>query len=172
LIAAMTSRSRVNTRGAGLAIDTVGVDDRRVDRRALDDRALGREVAARERHRAGEAARAGALGIHHDVVGIHAVGRAEPLAQHRASLRLLPPVEHAAQALAAHGERLEVEETETAEVEHDLRHAAGEERAHGRMRPVGQRVDEAGHLPVHADPVVDGGPPQAGRVGDGRQVQQ
>jgi len=46
--------------------------------------------------------------------------------------------------------------------------------AHGRVpdRPVGQGIDEPWHPAVDGHPVLDGGPPQPGVVGDGGDVQQ
>src|SRR5262249_32831964 len=55
---------------AGLAVDAVGVDDRWIDGGALDDRAFRGQIAARKRDRARQAALAGALRTHDNVIGV------------------------------------------------------------------------------------------------------
>ena len=167
LIAAIASLSRVKTRaGPSLAVDAVGVDDGRVDRRALDDRAFGREVAARERDGAGQAALAGTARAHDDVVGVDAVLLEEAVAKPRA-----PAARFAtSRARAPSGSPVAVsadlvEQAEGPEVEHDLGHAAGEEGADRRVivGAVGQDADQARDPDVDRVPVVDRGPRQTRR---------
>ena len=167
--------AREDTRRAGLAIDAVGIDHARIDRRALDDRAFRRQVAARKRDRAGQAALGGQFGRHDDVVGIDAVALAQHVAQ---ALAPLASVSHQSSTRAerapADGHAVEIEQIQLAQMQHDLGHAAGQEHAHRRMsdRAVGQRIDQARHAAIDVDPVLDGRPPQAGGIGDGRNVQQ
>ena len=76
--------------------------------------------------------------------------------------------------LAGDGQHVEVEQAQLAQVQHDLRHAAGQEDAHRRMvhRPVGQHRDEPRHAAIDLAPVVDRRPRQPGGEGDRRNVQQ
>src|ERR1035441_6274678 len=62
-----------DARGAGLAVDAGGRDDGGIDSRALDDGAAGDEVAGGEGDGGGEAARAGTVWVHDDVIGIDAI---------------------------------------------------------------------------------------------------
>src|SRR5260370_21438969 len=79
-----------------LAVDSIGVHDRRVDGRALDDRTLRGKVAARERYRRGQAALLRLLGLHADGLGINAVALGEQPPQPLPLDTPLPPVEHIA----------------------------------------------------------------------------
>ena len=129
---------------AGLAIDAVGIDDGGVDGGALDDGPLRGDVAAREGHGGSQPTRSGQFGGHDDRVGIDAILLAEDFAKSFAARRLLPPVEDFIDGEAGDGPARGVEQPHAAEVEHNLRHAAGEEDAHGHMphRAVRQRIDE------------------------------
>jgi hypothetical protein len=101
--------------------------------------------------------RARPLGRHDHLVGIDAIACREQIAQLCAPLRALPPVQHCAQALAGHRQRLFVQHAQPAQMQHDLRHAAGQEDPHGRMiaRPVGQHIDQPRHAPVDRDPFFE-----------------
>ena len=125
--------------------------------------------------RTGQAALAGTCRGHDHVIRIDAVAWHQPLAQPSAGGRCLPPGEHSPSVLPVDGQHFEVEQAQPAQLQHDFRHAAGQEDAHGRMadRAVGQRIDESRHLRrLTCVPIVDRGPSQAGSVGDGRHVQQ
>ncbi len=161
-------------RPSQLAVDAIGVDDARVDRGALDHRPFGRQVAAREGDRTGQAPRARLRGAHDYLVGGHTVAGGQQVAQARAPLRALPPIQHHAQPLAGRRQHVFVHQAQLAQMEHDLGHAAGQEDPHRRViaRPVGQHIHQARHAPVDRDPIVDGWARQAGRVGDRRDVEQ
>ena len=117
--------------------------------------------------------RRAASGAQDHVVGVDAVRLAQALAQPPPALGALPPFERRAQRLAGGGARGEVEQTELAQMQHHLRHAAGQEDAHRRMRAVGQGVHDARDAGVARPSTRPGvGDGQAGGVGDGGQVQQ
>ena len=61
-----------------------------------------------------------------------------------------------------------------AQVQHNLRHAAGKEHLHGGKvaRSVGQRVHKARHQAVDFSPVGNRGAIDTGHVSDGGNVQQ
>ena len=105
------------------------------------------------------------LGAHDDVVGIDAVALAQ---QARAARRrrsdLLHQSSDAAERFAGHGQAGQIEQAESAQVQHHLGHAAGQEDAHRRMadRAVGQRIDQARHPAVDGGPVLDRRPAQPG----------
>ena len=161
-------------RPAGVAVNAIFTDDRRVDRRGLDHRAFRRDVARREADRRGQPFRFCLLRRQDHVIRIHAVLLAQALAEARPALGRLPPVEVLAHRLAGHGHGVQVQKAKIAQVEHHLRHAAREERAHGRVivRAVGQHADQARHPAVDARPVLYVRDRAARRVGDGRDVQQ
>src|SRR5207247_11048892 len=110
----------------------------------LAARALGSEVAADEAPRTREAAIASRFRRHDDVVRVDAVGLAEALAKPAAARGALPPPECVAERLPGRGPGREVEQPEVPQVQEYLRDAPGQEDAHGRVRAVGERVDEAG----------------------------
>ena len=151
----------------------VGPDQLRRDSGALHQRALGREVAAQKGHGARQATGAGLVGRHDDLPRIDVVEVEKLFAQAGAALALLPPGEVLAERATSDRAGVEFEQTEVAQVQHRLRYTAGEVDLHrGEVtRAVGKRVDETRNLAVEAGPVLHGRTPQAGRVGDGRDVQ-
>ncbi len=98
----------------------------------------------------------------------------QQFAEARAALGLRPPVEVLSERVARRRERVEFEQAEFAQVQHHLRHAAGEEHPHRRVvhRAVRQRVHQPRHAAVVERPVVDGRPLDAGVERDRRRVQQ
>ena len=159
---------------AGVAVHAIVIHHRRIDRRGLDHRPFRRDVARREADRRGEPFRFCLLRRQDHVIRIHAVLLAQALTEARPALGRLPPVEVLADRLPGHGHGIQVQQTELAQVEHHLRHAAREERAHGRVivRAVGQHAHQARYPAVNASPVLNVRNSAARRVGDGRNVQQ
>ena len=100
--------------------------------------------------------------------------REKQRAELRAALAGFPPVQNFVQSRAAGGEDAGVQQAEAAQVQHDFRHAAREEHAHGRVMhgPVRQHAYEARHAAVHGNPILDRRAPQASGVGDGGDVQE
>ena len=113
-------------------------------------------------------------GAHDDVVWIDSVFlSAKPLAQSLSSARCVPTSpEFRASGHAVTVRTDSVEQPESPKVEHHLWHAAGKIGANGRMigRAVGQDADESGNLRLIVVPVIDGGPRQARRECNGRDV--
>ena len=161
-------------RPAGVAVNAIVTHYRRINSRGLDHRTLRRDVARREADRRGQPFRFCLLRRQDHVIRIHAVLCAQALAEARPALGRLPPVEVLTYRLAGHGHGVQVQQPEIAQVEHHLRHAAGQERPYGRMvvRAVGQHAHQARHLTVDARPVFNIRNSAARRVGDGRNVQQ
>ena len=161
-------------RRPGLAVDSVVIDHRRVDRGALDDRALGSQVTPREGHRAGESPLPRPGRAHDHVVRIDAVLFGQALAQSLPTLARPPttPRSRSSGSPMTVASR-QVEQAQLAQVEHDLRHTARQERPDGRMieRPIRQDAHQARHPDVDLVPVVDGRPAQAGGERDGRHMQ-
>ena len=158
---------------AGVAVNAIFTDDRRVDRRGLDHRSFRRNVARREADRRGQPFRFCFFRRQDHVIRLHAVLLAQALAEARPALRALPPVEVLAHRLAGDGHGIQVQQAEIAQVEHHLRHAAREERTHGRVivRAVGQHAHQARHPAVDARPVFNVRDRAARRGCDGRNVQ-
>ena len=111
---------------------------------------------------------------HDDRVGIDLVAFLQQCAKPGTAFGLRPPVQDRTQFLARDRQRIEFEQAELAEVEHHLRHAAGEEDADRGVpdRAVGQRVNESRHAAIEEGPVIDGWPLDAGVEGDRGCVQQ
>ena len=161
-------------RPARMTVNAIGTHHRRVNGRGLDHRSFRRDVARREADRRGQPSRFCLLRRQDHVIRIHAVLRLQALAEALTALGRLPPVEVLAHRLAGDCHGVQVQQAEIAQVEHYLRHAAREERAHGRMivRAVGQHAHQSRHLTVNARPVFNVRNSAARRVGDGRNVQQ
>ena len=122
----------------------------------------GEFVFAVEHGRAGDA-HDRLVGAHYNVLwttDLYTERIPGPLAQDPPPLGALPPVEHPPQRLPGGGQAALVEEAQSPEVEHDLRHPAGEEHADGGMadRAVGQNVHQPRHAPVDLRPVRHRGP--------------
>ena len=113
------------------------------------------------------------IGVHDDVIGIDAVAVAEHLTNRDAAFGLLPPVEHGSELLSGHGQCAGIEQAGAAEVQHDFGNASGHEDLHrGEVAgAVGKGVDDTRDFAVNAVPVIDRGAAQAGRVGDGGDVE-
>jgi len=103
--------------------------------------------------------RARLVGRQNHVVGVDAIAGGQHIAQARAPLRAFPPVEHRAQTLAADGKRVFLQQSQSAQVQHHLGHAARQKDAHGRVvaRAIRQHIDQAGHAAVDRYPVFDAG---------------
>ena len=157
-----------------LAINAVGVQHAGINRRAFDYGTFRREIAARKSQRAGQTSSLRLPRRQDDVLGIHSVLFAQNLAEPRAALGCLPPVQDFAQCLAAHGWHIRVQRADSPQMQHHFRHAARQKDAHGGMMPraVRQDIDDARHAAVDGDPVFDRRTRQPGGVGDGRDVQQ
>ena len=114
----------------------------------------------------------GARGRHDDVVGIDAVARLQLATQGLTPVALLPPVEAGVERFAA--DRLDgcIEQAGLAQMQHDLRHSAGQKHLHGGKGAVGQRIDQSRHQAIDRGPVSDGGALEPRRVGDGGNVEQ
>ena len=157
-----------NARRASLAVDTIGVHHRRIDRGALDHRAIGRQVALRKRDGGSQAPPGGRGGVHDDVIRIDSFALLQQAAQPRAPFRPLPPVERLTERCTGGREHVEREQSQAAQMEHDLRHSARQEH-HDRgeiLRPVRQGVHQARDLSIHRRPVVHRGLAQAAGVRD------
>src|SRR5262249_33172671 len=115
--------AREHARTAEQAIDAAGIERGRIDGRALHDRAAGRQVAAHEGDGRAYPRLRCALRREDDLVGVHAVLLAQSFAQSLAALALLPRLEHVSQRRAVSRERVELEQTEPAQMQHDLWHA-------------------------------------------------
>jgi len=112
-----------------------------------------------------------AVGIHDDVLRRDAVGEPQPLAQAVAPLARLPPVQHAAQCLAADRQRRLLEQTEASQVQHHLRHAAGEDARTVGCGPFGNVSTRRGtrrFTAIQSSPSAVAVPPR----GDGGRVQE
>src|SRR5271157_2747043 len=162
-----------DARGAGLAVDAVGRNNGGIDGRALDDGAAWGEVAGGKGDGGSEPARAGAIRVHDDVIGIDAVIFEQNAAQGSAAFGLLPPIENGVELFSGDGEDAGLEQAGAAQMQHDFGHASGQKDLHGGMhlRAVGKGIDQAGDLAVDARPVIHCGAAQAGGVGDGGDVE-
>ena len=127
------SFAREDPGGTGLAIDAVGIDHARVNGGALDHRAVGGQVSARESYGRGQPAYPGLVRIHDDIVRVDSILCRQYSAQAAAALRALPPVERPAKRFARGSKATFVEQAETAQMQHNLRHSPRKENAHGRM---------------------------------------
>ena len=107
-----------------------------------------------------------------DGIGIDAIPIAQDLAAPHTALALCPPVQHLIEREPRAGGNARVEQAKRAQVQQHLRNATREVHAHGRMRSRGQRVDQSRNGAVDGHPVLDARAAQAGRVRDGRHVQQ
>ncbi len=111
---------------------------------------------------------------HDHVVGIDAVALVQHLAKHTPPVGLLPPRQRRFERFTGRGQRRQVKQTQLAEVQHDLGHAAGKKYLHGGVADgsVGQCIDEARRAAVHVFPIVNRGPSHPGGERDCRDVQQ
>ena len=115
-----------------------------------------------------------AVGRRDDVVGIDAVGVEQAFAHAGPALARLPFVEHVVPGAAEHRTCARVQEAETAQVEHHLGNAAGEEDPHRGMVPgaVREGVDEARDGTVDTTPVLDARAREPRRVRDRGNVDE
>ena len=147
---------------------------RGIDGGALNDRSLGSQVAPRERHRAGQAAFPGQGGRQDHRIRIHTVQFLQSLAEYRSTLGPRPGIQGLTKPIPRGRQRLEVEQPEISQVQHHLGHAACQEGPHRGMvgGSIGHHAHEAGRAAVNGDPIIHRGSAKAGRMGDGRDVQQ
>ena len=154
--------------------DTVGREHRGIDGRAFNHRTLGGDVAAREGHRAGQAALAGQRRRQDHRIGIDTVQLLQPLAEHRPALGPRPRLEGVPKPIARGRERLEIEQAEIAQMQHHFGHTTRQERPHRGVMggTIGHHAHQTGRAAVDGDPIVHRGPTQTSRMGDGRDVQE
>ena len=114
------------------------------------------------------------VGREDDLVGDDAVPLPQELAEAAPPFRLLPPVQVLAERQAGDGEDARVEQAQAPQVQHHLRHAAGQEDPHRGVRhgTVRQDADQPRHAAIDGDPVLHRREREPGRVRDRGNVQQ
>ncbi len=142
---------------------------------ALDHGTLGGEIADRETDGGGEAAGAGAIRIHDDVVGIDAVAVVAGSCAGRGGVGSLSHQSRQVSRVSPETVFTRVfEQAGPSEVEHDFGQSSGEEDLHGGevAGAVGQGVHQARDLAVDLGPIGGHGALEACGVGDGGEMQQ
>jgi hypothetical protein len=109
-----------------------------------------------------------------NIVRVDTILLHEAFAQLRPSLGRLPHLKIISQALACNRHAIEIQQSQSAQMQHNLRHAAGKKETHGWVicRPVWQHVDQSRHCQVNSVPVSYSWTSQYCSMGYGWNMQQ